>query len=51
MCQTIIAAYQVGGIRRKDDWNGNEQHIVNPVRHSTNGSGTVGGYLPGGQKE
>lgn len=43
--------YQVGGIRRQDDWNGNEQDIVTPVRHSTNGKGVVGGYLPGDQKQ
>lgn len=44
-------AYQVGSVRKVNDWNGNEQNIVNPVRHSTNGKGKVGGYLPGDQKQ
>jgi hypothetical protein len=43
--------YQVGGIRRQHDVNGNEQNVVTPVRHSSNGRGTVGGYLPGDQKQ
>jgi hypothetical protein len=44
---TFKRTYQVGGILQA--W-GNDRNVVNPVRHSTNGKGTVGGYFPGDQK-
>lgn len=49
--QTVFyRTYQVGGVRKMNDWNGNEQNVVKPVRHSTNGLSYVAGFFPGDQK-
>ena len=42
--------YQVGGKKRSDDWNFNEQNDVYGVRTSKNGKGILTGYLPGDKK-
>ena len=42
--------YMVGGVRRRDDWNGNEQNVAKPMRYSRNGGGSIGGYQRGDKK-
>jgi RHS repeat-associated protein len=42
--------YLIGGVRKLEDWNLNEQHVANPVRTAKNGSSTVGGFQKGDKK-
>jgi len=50
MVKLLFPEYMVGGVRRRDDWNGNEQNVAKPMRYSRNGGGSIGGYQRGDKK-